>query len=149
MPQLTLSLLEGGSRKGRALKPEVSVQVVLGEILPSLGSVCKNDMIMAVPLTGAAMTMTSGRAPCLSTPPHSLRHRAWAQQTRIPSPPSETGGPHLKTWRMGLLEPAGRGRQAWNIPSYILAASPPPALCQPSWRETCHRASQLDSPFET
>lgn len=32
---------EGGSRKGRALKPE--------------GSVCKNDVIIAVPLTGAVM----------------------------------------------------------------------------------------------
>lgn len=50
-----MSHQEGGSRKGRALKPEASARVVPGETLPSLGSVCKNDVIIAVPLTGAAM----------------------------------------------------------------------------------------------
>lgn len=40
-----MSHQEGGSRKGRALKPEASAR----------GSVCKNDVIIAVPLTGAVM----------------------------------------------------------------------------------------------
>lgn len=36
-------------RKGRAVGPTASIWVVLDEVLPSLGFICKNDMKIIVP----------------------------------------------------------------------------------------------------
>lgn len=58
-------------------------------------------------------------------------------------------GPSLAGLENGPAGASRQGKAGLEHSLFHPGRLPTPSSLQPSWRETCHRASQPDSPFET